>query len=145
MLGKSIERTETLAKTHIGQRIDKALAEIWLEFSRAQITNWMRIGAIQIDGKVVKPNAKVCGGERVRLNAAIPASEDWLVAEAVDFSVVYEDQDLLIVDKPRGLVVHPGAGNLTGTLVNGLINRRAELAQLPRAGIVHRLDKDTTG
>ena len=105
----------------------------------------MRIGAIQINGKVVKPNAKVCGGERVRLNAAIPASEDWLVAEAVDFSVVYEDQDLLIVDKPRGLVVHPGAGNLTGTLVNGLINRRAELAQLPRAGIVHRLDKDTTG
>ena len=75
----------------------------------------------------------------------MPASEDWLVAEALDFSVVYEDQDLLIVDKPRGLVVHPGAGNLTGTLVNGLINRRAELAQLPRAGIVHRLDKDTTG
>ncbi|MCS5568737.1 MAG: RluA family pseudouridine synthase [Pseudomonadales bacterium] len=145
MLGKSIERAETLAKTHVGQRIDKALAEIWLEFSRAQITNWMRIGAIQIDGKVVKPNAKVCGGERVRLNAAMPASEDWLVAEALDFSVVYEDQDLLIVDKPRGLVVHPGAGNLTGTLVNGLINRRAELAQLPRAGIVHRLDKDTTG
>ena len=145
MLGKSIERAETLAKTHVGQRIDKALAEIWLEFSRAQITKWMRIGAIQINGKVVKPDAKVCGGERVRLNVTMPASEDWLIAEALDFSVVYEDQDLLIVDKPRGLVVHPGAGNLTGTLVNGLINRRAELAQLPRAGIVHRLDKDTTG
>ena len=145
MLGKSIERAETLAKTHVGQRIDKALAEIWLEFSRAQITKWMRIGAIQINGNVVKPDAKVCGGERVRLNVTMPASEDWLIAEALDFSVVYEDQDLLIVDKPRGLVVHPGAGNLTGTLVNGLINRRAELAQLPRAGIVHRLDKDTTG
>ena len=145
MLGKSIERAETLAKTHVGQRIDKALAEIWFEFSRVQITNWMRIGAIQINGKVVKPNAKVCGGERVRLNVTMPASEDWLIAEALDFSVVYEDQDLLIVDKPRGLVVHPGAGNLTGTLVNGLINRRAELAQLPRAGIVHRLDKDPPG
>ena len=145
MYGKSIERTETLAKTHVGQRIDKALAEIWPDFSRAQITNWMRIGSIQINGKVVKPNTKVSGGERVRLKAAVLASEDWQVAQALDFSVVYEDQDLLIVDKPRGLVVHPGAGNLTGTLVNGLINRRAELAQLPRAGIVHRLDKDTTG
>ena len=86
MFGKSIERAETLAKTHVGQRIDKALAEIWFEFSRAQITNWMRIGAIQINGKVVKPNAKVCGGERVRLNVAMPASEDWLVAEAVSYT-----------------------------------------------------------
>ncbi|MEE3183654.1 MAG: RluA family pseudouridine synthase [Pseudomonadota bacterium] len=145
MQDKSIERTEILAKTHLGQRIDKALAEIWVDFSRAQITNWMRIGSIQINSKVVRPTAKVHGGERVWLKASVPASEEWLVAEPLDFSIVYEDQDLLIVDKPRGLVVHPGAGNLTGTLVNGLLDRRAELAQLPRAGIVHRLDKDTTG
>ena len=145
MLGKPIERTETLAKSYVGQRVDKALAEIWLEFSRAQITNWMRVGAIRINGEVVKPNVKVCGGEKVRLRAVMSRPEDWLTPEVVDFSVVYEDQDFLIVDKPKGLVVHPGAGNLNGTLVNGLIERRAELAQLPRAGIVHRLDKDTTG
>ena len=145
MVGKPIERAATLAKSHVGQRIDKALAEIWLEFSRAQITNWMRVGAIRINGEVVKPNVKVCGGEKVRLRAVMSRSEDWLTPEVVDFLVVYEDHDVLIVDKPKGLVVHPGAGNLNGTLVNGLIERRAELAQLPRAGIVHRLDKDTTG
>jgi 23S rRNA pseudouridine1911/1915/1917 synthase len=115
------------------------------EFSRALLTRWMSEGALTVDGLVVKPKTKLIGGERLALDAQAAPVEDWASAQPIEFSVLYEDEDLLVIDKPAGLVVHPGAGNPDGTLVNGLLAHRPALAGLPRAGIVHRLDKETSG
>jgi 23S rRNA pseudouridine1911/1915/1917 synthase len=100
---------------------------------------------LTLDDRIVKPKQRVDGGECLRLIADTRAPSIFHEAQAVDFDLIYEDDDVLIVDKPAGLVVHPGAGNPDGTLVNGLLRRRPELASVPRAGIVHRLDKNTSG
>lgn len=128
-----------------GSRLDKALACMCGEFSRAQLTRWIRDGSILVDGRQTKPNTTVEGAERVVLRAPGARQEDWHEPQSVDFEVVFEDPDIIVVDKPPGLVVHPGAGNPDGTLVNGLLHRRGDLADLPRGGIVHRLDKNTSG
>ena len=126
-------------------RIDRVAAALFDEFSRALLSQWIRDGALTVDGALVKPKVKLHGGETLRLDAELSLSEDWSAAEAVAFSVLHEDEHLLVVNKPAGVVVHPGAGTPRGTLVNGLLLRYPELAVLPRAGIVHRLDKDTSG
>ncbi|HEY5644313.1 MAG TPA: 23S rRNA pseudouridine(1911/1915/1917) synthase RluD [Pseudomonadales bacterium] len=128
-----------------GERADKAAALLFDDFSRAVLSRWIAEGALTVDGQAVKPRQRLIGGETLTLDTALLPREDWASAQAVDFEVVYEDEDLLVVDKPAGLVVHPGAGNPDGTLVNGLIDHRPELARQPRAGIIHRLDKDTSG
>lgn len=128
-----------------GERADKVAAILFDEFSRALLTRWMSEGALTVDGLVVKPKTKLIGGERLALDAQAGPVEDWASAQPIEFSVLYEDEDLLVIDKPAGLVVHPGAGNPDGTLVNGLLAHRPALAGLPRAGIVHRLDKETSG
>ncbi len=128
-----------------GERADKVAAILFDEFSRALLTRWMGEGALTVDGAVVKPKTRLIGGECLALDAQAEAGEDWASGQPVDFEVLYEDEDLLVVDKPAGVVVHPGAGNPDGTLVNGLIEHRSALARLPRAGIIHRLDKDTSG
>jgi 23S rRNA pseudouridine1911/1915/1917 synthase len=128
-----------------GERVDKAAAELFEEFSRAVLSGWITSGALTVDGAAVKPKQRLKGGERLVIEATVEPREDWASAQAVDFGVIYEDEDLLVIDKPAGLVVHPGAGNRDRTLVNGLVAYRAELAGLPRAGIIHRLDKDTSG
>jgi 23S rRNA pseudouridine1911/1915/1917 synthase len=128
-----------------GMRVDRAAAELFAEYSRALLARWILDGALRVDGQAVKPKARLLGGERLCLDARLEAREDWQAAEPVPFDVLYEDDHLLVIDKPAGLVVHPGAGNPRGTLVNGLLDRRPGLALLPRAGIVHRLDKDTSG
>ena len=128
-----------------GERADKVAAILFDEFSRALLTRWMSEGALTVDGLVVKPKTKLIGGERLALDAQAGPVEDWASAQPIEFSVLYEDVDLLVIDKPAGLVVHPGAGNPDGTLVNGLLAHRPALAGLPRAGIVHRLDKETSG
>lgn len=134
-----------------GVRVDRAAAMLFAEqrrqagVSRAEIARWLRDGSLTMDGRTVKPKTPVRGGERLRLRTVRPARFDWNAAQDVAFGVVYEDESLVVVDKPAGLVVHPGAGNADGTLVNGLLRRRPELAKLPRAGLVHRLDKDTSG
>jgi 23S rRNA pseudouridine1911/1915/1917 synthase len=126
-------------------RVDRVAAELFADYSRALLSRWIQEGALRVNDAVVKPKSRLLGGEQLRLDAAIEAREDWEAAEPIAFEVVYEDEHLLVIDKPAGLVVHPGAGNPRGTLVNGLLNRRPELALLPRAGIIHRLDKDTSG
>jgi 23S rRNA pseudouridine1911/1915/1917 synthase len=128
-----------------GGRLDQAAAEIFSEYSRVLLKGWIECGALLVDGERVKPRYRLRGGERLTLDATLEAREDWQSAQAVDFEIVYEDEDVLVVNKPAGLVVHPGAGNRDGTLVNGLLAHRQELELLPRAGIVHRLDKDTSG
>ena len=127
-----------------GRRLDQALAELFPMHSRARLQRWLRSGAISVDGETARARQRVLGGERIVLDAELEASERW-EPQPVPFELVHADPDLIVVAKPAGLVVHPGAGNPDGTLVNGLLHRFPELAELPRAGIVHRLDKDTSG
>lgn len=126
-------------------RIDRAAATLFGEFSRAMLSQWIQQGALTMDGAVVKPKVKLMGGEILALDVELAPREDWAAADPVAFQVVHQDDHLLVVDKPPGVVVHPGAGNPRGTLVNGLLLEFPELSRLPRAGIVHRLDKDTSG
>lgn len=127
-----------------GKRFDQALAEMFPEFSRSRLTEWIKTGQALLDGESVKPRDPVRGGEAVFLRAKTEI-EVRSLPEAIAFERVYEDDDLLVINKPAGLVVHPGAGNASGTLVNGLLHFDPRMAELPRAGIVHRLDKDTSG
>ncbi len=128
-----------------GERADKVAALLFDEFSRAVLSRWLGEGALKVDGAVVKPKTKLIGGERLELDVLAEPAADWASGQPVEFGVLHEDDDLLVVIKPAGLVVHPGAGNPDGTLVNGLLQHRPALANLPRAGIIHRLDKDTSG
>ena len=128
----------------IGQRIDSALAIMLPDFSRSKITNWVRSGKALVNSKTFKPKEKVLGGEVVALTLVQEKSNAWL-GEDIAIDVVYEDDDIIVVNKPVGLVTHPGAGNWTGTLANALLHYDPSLANLDRAGIVHRLDKNTSG
>jgi 23S rRNA pseudouridine1911/1915/1917 synthase len=141
----NISRAIRIEANLAGQRIDKAAALLLPEFSRTQLVEWVRDGSLTLDGRVVPAKQRVFGGEALVLNALPPVQARWDAPQAVAFARVYEDDALLVVDKPSGVVVHPGAGNPDHTLVNGLLRVLPELAALPRAGIVHRLDKDTSG
>ncbi len=127
-----------------GQRLDLALARMFPEFSRTRLKDWISQGLVTVDGRDLRPRDLVAGGELVvlRTQSSVSVTSE---PEAIELDIVYEDSDLLVLNKPPGLVVHPGAGNLRGTLMNGLLHRVPQLNTLPRAGIVHRLDKDTSG
>ena len=126
--------------------MDQVAAALWPDYSRAQIVRWIRSGELTLDAAVVAPKTRVFSGQRLALAAQTAApTPDWQTAQDLEFGILHEDDDLLVINKPAGLVVHPGAGNLDGTLVNGLLAHRPALRDLPRAGIVHRLDKDTSG
>lgn len=127
-----------------GRRFDQALAELFPEFSRSRLTEWIKSGDALLDGRVAKPKDSVRGGESITL-AVRRETETHALPEAIPLDIVYADDEVLVVNKPAGLVVHPGAGNPRGTMVNALLHFDARLAELPRAGIVHRLDKDTSG
>ena len=127
-----------------GLRFDQAASELFPDFSRSRLQSWIKDGQLKINGKIGKSKDKVIGGETLDLNAELEAQGDWQ-PEEITLDIVHEDDDLLIINKQAGLVVHPAAGNYTGTLVNALLNHIPELINLPRAGIVHRLDKETTG
>ena len=127
-----------------GRRFDAVLAELFPEFSRSRLSEWIKSGAVLLDGATVRPRDPVRGGELATLNAVLETETD-AQPEDIPLSVLYEDEHLLVIDKPVGLVVHPGAGNTSGTLVNALLYRDPALAKVPRAGVVHRLDKDTSG
>jgi 23S rRNA pseudouridine1911/1915/1917 synthase len=127
-----------------GRRLDQALAEALPEYSRSRLKRWIDGGQLRVDGRVPRPRDIVAGGERVLLDAAAEDAVD-SVAQPMPLDIVWQDPDVLVVNKPAGLVVHPGAGNPDRTLQNALLAIDARLARLPRAGIIHRLDKDTTG
>jgi 23S rRNA pseudouridine1911/1915/1917 synthase len=128
-----------------GERLDSALARLLPEHSRTRIKAWIEAGQVQVGRLPSKPRDKVAGGARIRLTIDPRAPDHEVLAEAIPLNVVYKDEEVLVIAKPAGLVVHPGAGNARHTLQNALLGRDPTLAALPRAGIVHRLDKDTSG
>ncbi|MCO5411280.1 RluA family pseudouridine synthase [Ralstonia mojiangensis] len=128
-----------------GERLDKALAKLLPDYSRSRLQQWIDAGAVRLRGEVVRPRAAISGGDRIEVVPQRAADESAFVAEPIDLDVVYEDDTLLVINKPAGLVVHPAAGNWSGTVLNGLLHRYPDAVELPRAGIVHRLDKDTSG
>jgi len=127
-----------------GHRLDQALAQIFPEYSRSRLKEWLLSGAVLVDGEIRRPRDRVSGGETVELQVVSEVAVH-AEPEVIPLDVVFEDDALLVVNKPVGLVVHPGTGNVTGTLMNGLLHHAPSLEQLPRAGIIHRLDKDTSG
>ncbi len=127
-----------------GQRLDQALARMFPEYSRSRLKSWLLQGFITVDERAMRPRDPVVGGESVLLQSQ-PEISVKSEPEALDLDIIFEDEDCLVVNKPVGLVVHPGAGNPRGTLMNGLLHHAPGLEQLPRAGIIHRLDKDTSG
>jgi len=141
---QAIRLSRDIPEELAGQRLDQALAALFSEYSRARLQQWIREGQVRVDAAAWRAKDKVRGGERVEIDARVEAREDWQ-PEALALDIVYEDEALLVIDKPAGLVVHPAAGNRAGTLLNALLHHAPELAHIPRAGIVHRLDKDTSG
>ncbi|AKC86111.1 23S rRNA pseudouridine(1911/1915/1917) synthase RluD [Pseudoxanthomonas suwonensis] len=137
-------RQATVPDEAAGRRFDAVLADLFPEYSRSRLAAWIKSGDALLDGRAARPRDPVRGGEAVTL-VAVAEVQTEAVPEDIPLDILYEDADLFVLDKPAGLVVHPGAGNPTGTLVNALLHRDPGLAALPRAGIVHRLDKDTSG
>lgn len=127
-----------------GQRLDQALAALFADITRSQLQQWIEDGRVTLNGRVPRKRDKVKAGDAVEVAVPPPVESGWK-AQALPLEIVHEDSELLVINKPPGLVVHPGAGNPEGTLLNALIAHAPKLAQLPRAGIVHRLDKDTSG
>ena len=127
-----------------GLRLDHALAKMYPDYSRARLQKWIKSGAITVDGNKLRPKDDIEGGERVEIEI-IPEDEVFLKPEAIPLNIIHEDNQIIVVNKPSGLVVHPGAGNSSGTLANALLHHFPDIRMVPRVGIVHRLDKDTTG
>jgi len=145
---RAATRTETHTLTipldASGQRLDQALAGLLPDYSRTRIKEWIDAGQVVVDGRVPRGRDKLIGGEAVQIQATIEAATG-VEAEPIKVNVVHQDKHVFVINKPAGLVVHPGAGNAAGTLQNALLHLDSKLAELPRAGIVHRLDKDTSG
>jgi 23S rRNA pseudouridine1911/1915/1917 synthase len=127
-----------------GQRLDQVAAQLFAEHSRSRLSAWIKDGLLTVDGEVVRPRDIVHGGSVLALDAEQEAQGEW-VAEEIALDIVYEDDDILVLNKPAGLVVHPAVGHQSGTLLNALLHHVPDIINVPRAGIVHRLDKDTTG
>jgi len=142
--GEFREHALTLAPEAAGLRFDQALAQALPQYSRARLKTWIESGAVQVDGRPLRGKDRVLGGEQVRIHAQLPAQSQ-VQAEAMPLNVLFRDRAVLVIDKPAGLVVHPGAGNVRHTLQNALLALDPKLALVPRAGLVHRLDKDTSG
>ena len=139
-----IHESVIIPESQAGQRLDMALAQILPEYSRSRLKSWIEQGKVLLEGKVVKPREKVSGGEQVEIDASLEPQKI-VKAEAIPLNIIHEDEAILVINKPAGLVVHPAAGNWSGTLQNALLHHYPDLDALPRSGIVHRLDKDTTG
>ena len=136
--------TVTITETHARQRLDQALAQLLPDFSRAQLQLWIKSGHVLVDGKQTKPNTKLAGTEVVEIQVQSRPAEPW-EAQDIPLNIVHEDDDILIINKPVGLVVHPGSGVIHSTLLNALLHHAPQLKNMPRAGIIHRLDKNTSG
>lgn len=136
--------TTVIDENYIGQRLDQALAKCFPAHSRARLTDWIKRKEVWVDGEHWEPKGKLKGGESILIDTVLVAQQQDQ-EQPIPLSIVYEDDDLLILNKPAGRVVHPGAGNREGTLLNALLYHAPQLREVPRAGIIHRLDKDTTG
>jgi 23S rRNA pseudouridine1911/1915/1917 synthase len=141
---KTIELTKQAGNSSTGQRLDRVAAELFTDFSRARLQMWIRNGLLTVDGKKARPSQRLGGGEQLRL-CARPEPETEVIAQDLPLDILHADEHILLINKPAGLVVHPAAGNPDGTMQNALLFFDPGLAVIPRSGIVHRLDKDTTG
>ncbi len=127
-----------------GRRLDQALAALFPEYSRARLQRWIKDGHVSVDDALRRPKDVVHGGEKVVLTVVLQEETQWR-PQSLPLDIVYEDEAVIVLNKPAGVVVHPGAGNMDGTLSNALLHHAPELETVPRAGIVHRIDKDTSG
>lgn len=144
--GSPLTHRLTVPAATAGTRLDQALAHLLAQHSRSRLKGWIEAGQVRIDGAVVvSPRHKLHGGESLVVTEVVAEAQGAHAAEAIPLTILHEDATLLVVDKPPGLVVHPGSGNRDGTMLNALLHHAPTLAALPRAGIVHRLDKDTSG
>ncbi|HHF6569363.1 TPA: 23S rRNA pseudouridine(1911/1915/1917) synthase RluD [Haemophilus influenzae] len=129
----------------MGQRLDQTLAELFPEYSRSRLKTWIEADLVKLNDRITNiPREKVLGGERIEIIVEVE-DETRFEAENIPLNIVYEDDDIIVINKPKDLVVHPGAGNPNGTVLNALLYHYPPIVEVPRAGIVHRLDKDTTG
>lgn len=140
-----MEMDITLIDEHAGRRLDRVLVDMFPQYSRRCLQNWLKNGDITLNGQRVRPKQKVCGGEKLEVRIPATTESIHVLPQAIDLDIVYDDPELIIINKSAGMVVHPAAGNKDGTLQNALLYHYPELANLPRSGIVHRLDKDTSG
>lgn len=139
-----INLSVTIPEELAGKRLDQALAIFFPDYSRARLQDWIQKELIKVNGEVKRPRYIIEGGEQVTITASLPIENDWQ-PQAIELDIIYEDDALIVINKPVGLVVHPAPGNRDSTLVNALLHHEPNLARLPRAGIIHRLDKDTSG
>lgn len=137
--------TLVIPPAQAGLRLDQALPKLLPDYSRARLQGWIKDGLVMLDGQAASGKQKVWGGEQVQVAPQPKPEESAFQPEEITLPVVYEDEHILVINKPAGMVVHPAAGNWQGTLLNGLLHYAPQLQELPRAGIVHRLDKDTSG
>ena len=129
----------------MGQRLDQTLAELFPEYSRSRLKTWIEADLVKLNDRITNiPREKVLGGEKIEITVEVE-DETRFEPENIPLNIVYEDDDIIVINKPKDLVVHPGAGNPNGTVLNALLDHYPPIAEVPRAGIVHRLDKDTTG
>lgn len=141
---ETVQRLATVPADCAGKRLDQVVHGLWPEFSRGRLQKWIKSGDLTLDDVPAAPKAKVRVGQRLVLRAQLAPEQDWS-AQALPLDICYEDDDILVINKPAGLVVHPAPGHTDHTLVNALVHHSSRLSHLPRAGIVHRIDKDTTG
>ena len=139
-----IKKTVEIISEVTGLRLDQAVAKLCPDYSRSILKDWILKGLITLDGKKVKPREKVTEGQTIQIDAVAESHDEWQ-AQDIPLNIIFEDDHVLVINKPAGLVVHPGAGNRDQTLLNALLNHCPGLTHIPRAGIVHRIDKDTTG
>ena len=143
-ISTQISKSAEIPLDYCGRRIDQVASELFSEFSRSRLQQWIKQGQLTVDGDQWLPKRKVLGGEKLVISASIVSEGEW-VAEEIPLNIVFEDDHLLVLDKTANFVVHPAAGNYTGTVLNALLYHCPALRLVPRAGIVHRLDKNTTG
>lgn len=143
-MSQEINLTAEIPDELFGKRLDQALAQLFPDYSRARLQSWLKAGQVLVDGQVLRARDKVRGGEKIEVQAEVEEDRA-TVAQDIPLDIRFEDDEILVINKPAGLVVHPAAGNPDGTLQNALLHHASALAALPRAGIVHRLDKDTSG
>jgi len=144
-MSEIIQHKDTVPESCLGKRLDQTLAIMFPDYSRSRLKDWILDGCVMVNGEVLpRAREKMYGGEEIAINAEVEA-EQRFKAQNIALDIVYEDDDILVINKPAGLVVHPGAGNPDGTVLNALLHHFPAIEVVPRAGIVHRLDKDTTG
>ena len=144
-MSDKIQLDDFIPEEFNGMRLDQALAKMFPEFSRGQLTKWIKAGDVSVNQNQLRPRDSVSGSEQVIISTILERQDDTWTAEPISLDIIHEDEDVIILNKPAGMVVHPGAGNQQGTLVNALLAHAPQLANIPRAGIVHRIDKATTG